>query len=92
MAHKDVSEIMQPCKQPLYLPPMFVATQWPAILCTWCLSVIPVRSYEYNFMVDSQSSVKWIAVVRPISYKVFWFFISDKTLGDSRFSKGDFMW
>ena len=92
MTHQDVSEILQPCKQPLYIPSAFVATQWPAVLRTRHLPVIPVRSYEFNFMVYCQLDIKGVAVVRLISYKVFRLFASDKTLGDSCFSKGDFMW
>src|SRR5574341_1303827 len=92
IAYQDTSEILQPCKHALNLPPVFVPAQHASILRLWARAPAElVRRYQLNAMVDSQPEIKRVTVVRLVSYQTLGLFISDKTLGDSLLNKGDFM-
>ena len=50
-----------------------------------------MRRYQFNTIIDSQLYIKRVAIIRLVSNQAFWFLINDKTVGDSRFNKGDLM-
>ena len=95
LVYLNAAEILQPGKHPFYFPATLVAALRPPVMRLRPLSPAQsMRRYRFNATVSGQSGIKRVAVGRchrlclqlgtPVSHR-------DKTLGDSRFNKGDLM-
>jgi hypothetical protein len=88
-AHRDATEVLQPCEQPLNLPPSLVAPERSAILRPSFLPVRLVRRDHLNALL-LEFCVERVRVVSLIADQSLGP-LSGKNLGESFRDKGDFM-
>jgi hypothetical protein len=88
-AHCDATEVLQPCEQPLDLPPSLVVPERSAVLRRRLLPVRPVRRDQLDALLF-EFCIERVGVVSLIPDQPRGP-LSGKNFGESAFDKGDFM-
>jgi hypothetical protein len=88
-AHRNPTEVLEPCKQPLYLPPALVTPERSAVLRRGFLSVGFVRRNHLNTLLG-QFFIQRVGVISLVANQSLRPF-QDKNLSESCLDKGDFM-
>jgi len=87
--HCDATEVLQPRKQPLYLPSPLVASEHSPILRWRFYPIRLVRRDHLNALLP-QLFVQRVGVVGPVAYESLWLFIG-KNFSESLSDKSDLM-
>jgi hypothetical protein len=87
--HRYATEVLQPRKQPLNLPPPLVSPEYSPILCRGFYSIRLVRRDHLDALLP-KLLIQRIRVIRSVAYESLWLFIG-KNFSDSFSDKSDLM-